>query len=116
MYKLLLLAAALAAGASTMPIGDPATGTATSTVVAIKDFAFSPSSMTVEPGTTITWTNEDESPHTITDKGKTFRSAALDTNDRFSYTFTQPGEFTYYCTLHPMMVGKIIVKPAGTSL
>jgi plastocyanin len=115
MYKPLLLATALAAGAAMTPIGDPATSAATPTVVVIQDFAFSPSSMTVAPGTTVTWVNQDESPHTITDQGKAFRSAALDTNDRFSYTFTQPGKFTYYCTLHPMMIGKIIVKPAGAS-
>src|SRR3954451_15012697 len=115
MYKPFLLAAALAAGASTTLAGDPAAKAAPATVIVIKDYAFSPSSMTVEAGTAVTWVNEDESPHTIADKGKAFRSAALDTNDRFSYTFTQPGEFTYYCTMHPMMVGKIIVKPAGAS-
>ena len=115
MYKPLLLAAALAAGVSMMPVSDPGTKAATPKVVRIKDFSFSPSSMVVEPGTTVTWVNEDESPHTIADNGKSFRSAALDTNDRFSYTFMQPGEFTYHCTLHPMMVGKITVKPAGVS-
>src|SRR3954454_9306853 len=115
MYKPLLLAAVLVAGAPPMPVGEQATRAATSTVIVIKDYAFGPSSMSVEPGTTVTWVNEDESPHTIADKGKAFRSAALDTNDRFSYTFTQPGEFTYYCTMHPMMVGRIIVKPAGAS-
>lgn len=115
MNKPLLLAAALAAGASTTLAGDPATKAATPMIIVIKDFAFSPSNVTVEPGTTVTWVNKDESPHTVTGKGKVFRSTALDTNDRFSYRFAQPGEFTYYCTLHPMMVGKIIVKPAGAS-
>ena len=113
MYKPLLLAAALAAGASATLVGNPATKAAAPAVIVIKDYAFSPANMTVEPGTTVTWVNEDETPHTITDKEKVFRSAALDTNDRFSYTFTQPGEFTYYCTMHPMMVGTIVVKPAG---
>src|SRR4051794_13348669 len=115
MYKPFLFAAALAAGTSTVLAGNPATKAATPTIIVIKDFAFGPSSMTVEAGTTVTWVNEDESPHTIADKGKAFRSAALDTNDRFSYTFMQPGEFTYYCTMHPMMVGKIIVKPPSAS-
>src|SRR4051812_17164143 len=113
MYKPLLLAAALAASVSTTLVGDPATKAATSSpVIVIKDFAFSPSRLMVEPGTTVTWVNEDESPHTIADNGKTFRSAALDTDDRFSYTFAQPGEFTYHCTMHPMMVGEIVVRPA----
>lgn len=115
MYKPLLLAAALAAGASTTLVGDPVAKAATPMIIVIQDFAFSPSNVTVGPGTTVTWVNKDESPHTVTGKGKAFRSAALDTNDRFSYTFVQPGEFTYYCTLHPMMVGKIVVKPAGAS-
>ena len=47
------------------------------------------------------WVNDDKSPHTVTDKGRVFRSAALDTEDRFSYTFATPGEFTYFCTLAP---------------
>jgi plastocyanin len=115
MYKSLLVATAIAAGASAAFAGDTTTIAATPTIIVIKDFAFSPSTLTVVPGTTVTWVNKDESPHTIAEKGKTFRSAALDTNDRFSYTFAQPGEFTYYCTMHPMMVGKIIVKPAGAS-
>jgi plastocyanin len=114
MYKPLLFAAALAAGASTTLAGDPTTKAAVPTVIVIKDFAFSPSTITVEPGTTVTWMNEDESPHTISDNGKAFRSAALDTNDRFSYTFMQPGEFTYYCTMHPTMVGKIVVRAAAS--
>jgi plastocyanin len=115
MYKALLVAAALAAGAPAASGDDMATITATSPVITITNFEFSPSVVTVARGTTVTWVNEDESPHTVTDKGKVFRSTALDTNDRFSYTFAQPGEFAYYCTLHPMMVGKIIVKPAGAA-
>jgi plastocyanin len=115
MYKSLLVAAALAAGASAASAGDVTTVAATPTVIVIKDFAFSPSVVTVAPGTTVTWVNEDESPHTITDQGKTFRSAGLDTSGRFSHTFAQPGEFAYYCTLHPMMVGKIVVKPGGSA-
>src|SRR3954468_5747528 len=114
MYKSLLVAAVLTAGASAASAGDTATIAPTPTVIVIKDFAFSPSALTIAPGTTVTWVNEDESPHTIADNGKAFRSAALDTNDRFSYTFGQPGEFLYHCTMHPMMVGKIVVKPVVT--
>ena len=115
MYKSLLVAAVLATGASAAFAGDTATVAVNPSTIVIKNFKFGPSTLTIAPGTTVTWVNEDESPHTIAEKGKTFRSAALDTNDRFSYTFAQPGEFTYYCTMHPMMVGKIIVKPAGAS-
>ena len=79
--------------------------------VAIKNFAFVPATLTITAGTTVTWTNTDEDPHTVADRGDAhlFRSAALDTNDKFSYTFTTPGSYAYFCTLHPHMVGKIIV-------
>jgi plastocyanin len=115
MLKSLLLVAAVATGASAAFAGNVATDAAAPTIIVIKNMEFSLPMLTVAPGTTVTWVNEDETPHTVTDKGRVFRSAALDTSDRFSYTFAQPGEFTYYCTLHPMMVGKIVVKPAGSS-
>jgi plastocyanin len=83
--------------------------------VKIDNFAFAPATLTVTAGTTVTWKNEDDSPHRIGDKDGTFRSAALDTDDTFSHTFAAPGEYPYICTIHPYMVGKIIVKPAGKS-
>lgn len=78
--------------------------------VAIRNFAFAPQLITVTPGTTVTWTNTDEDPHTVTANDKSFRSSALDTGDKYSFTFTKPGEFTYFCSLHPHMTAKIIVK------
>lgn len=78
--------------------------------VSIKMFAFSPQVLTVTPGTTVTWTNSDEDPHTVTANDKSFHSAALDTDDKYSFTFTRPGEYAYFCSLHPHMTGKIIVK------
>jgi plastocyanin len=78
--------------------------------VSIKMFAFTPQVLTVTPGTTVTWTNVDEDPHTVTANDKSFHSAALDTDDKYSYTFTKPGEFAYFCSLHPHMTGKVIVK------
>ena len=83
--------------------------------VQIENFAFAPGTLTVTAGTTVTWKNEDDSPHRIGDKNGTFTSAALDTDDAFSHTFAAPGEYPYICTIHPYMVGKIIVKPAGKS-
>jgi plastocyanin len=115
MYKSFLVAAAVAAGAAAAFEGEARTTAAPPTTIAIRHYEFSPSVLTVEPGTTVTWVNEDDTPHTIAANGKAFRSAALDTNDRFSFSFGQPGEFTYYCTIHPMMVGKIVVRPAGSS-
>jgi plastocyanin len=106
-----LLAAALpeltAAGAAAVTAASPAT-------VDIDNFAFTPAALTVTAGTTVTWKNEDDSPHRIGDKNGTFKSAALDTDDSFSHTFAAPGEYPYICTIHPYMVGKIIVKPAGS--
>ena len=78
--------------------------------VSIKMFAFTPQVLTVTPGTTVTWTNADEDPHTVTANDKSFHSAALDTDDKYSYTFTKSGEFAYFCSLHPHMTGKVIVK------
>lgn len=81
--------------------------------VEIHEFHFVPETLTVTAGTTVIWTNSDETPHTIAHAKGAFRSSALDTKDTFSHTFAAPGEFVYRCTLHPMMVGKIIVTPAG---
>jgi plastocyanin len=113
MSKILLLATVLAAASPAALAGEAVPAAAAATIVEINNMKFSPLTLTVAPGTTVTWVNDDSSPHTVTDKVKVFRSAALDTKDSFSYTFTAPGEFTYFCTLHPIMVGKIIVKPAG---
>jgi plastocyanin len=85
------------------------------TTVNIDNFAFAPAALTVTAGTTVTWKNEDDSPHRVGDKNGTFTSAALDTDDTFSHTFAAPGEYPYICTIHPYMVGKIIVKPAGSA-
>ena len=81
--------------------------------VDIKKFAFGPHEITVAPGTTIIWTNHDETPHTVTSNDKSFASKGLDTDDKFAFTFTTPGTFEYFCSLHPHMTGTIVVEPAG---
>lgn len=78
--------------------------------VAIKMFAFTPQVLVVTPGTTVTWTNVDEDPHTVTAVDKSFHSVALDTGEKFTFTFTKPGDYAYFCSLHPHMTGKVIVK------
>jgi plastocyanin len=83
------------------------------TAVQIDNFNFTPPTLVVVPGTTVTWTNGDDDVHTVVEKDRKFKSAALDTNDTFSQTFTAPGEYEYFCSLHPRMVGKIVVKPEG---
>ena len=66
--------------------------------------------VTVKPGTTVTWTNGDDIPHTVVSKDGAFKSKVLDTGDRFSFTFAKPGQFGYFCSLHPHMTGTIVVK------
>jgi plastocyanin len=77
--------------------------------VHIDNFVFEPAELTVKAGTTVTWTNRDDIPHLIVSAGK-FRSKALDTNDKFSYTFTAAGDYKYFCSLHPHMTGMIKVE------
>ena len=106
----------LLAGLTQVLAGETAVKAAASpATVNIDNFAFAPATLTVTAGTTVTWKNEDDSPHRIGDKDGTLKSAALDTDDTFSHTFAAPGEYPYICTIHPYMVGKIIVKPAGKS-
>ena len=94
--------------------GETAVKAAASTAtVQIDNFTFTPATLTVAAGTTVTWKNEDDSPHRIGDKDGTFKSAALDTDDTFSHTFATPGVYPYICTIHPYMARKIVVKPAA---
>jgi plastocyanin len=104
------LLSALVAPALSLVSTHAATVPAKTQAVTIKMFAFSPQVVAVAPGTTVTWTNADEDPHTVTASDKSFHSAALDTDGKYSFTFTQPGTFAYFCSLHPRMTGKIIVK------
>jgi plastocyanin len=78
--------------------------------VAIDNFKFSVATLEVKVGTTVTWTNRDDVPHTVTSTTKVFKSAPLDTGEAFSYTFTQAGSFEYFCSLHPHMTGKVVAK------
>jgi amicyanin len=79
--------------------------------VTIDNFTFAPAELTISAGTTVTWDNHDDIPHSVVEKNKLFRSKALDTEDSYSFTFTSAGTYDYFCGLHPHMVGKIIVKP-----
>ena len=76
----------------------------------IGNFTFKAPTLTVKAGTTVTWTNGDDIPHTVVAQGGLFRSKVLDTGDKFSFTFAKPGSFGYFCSLHPHMTGTIIVK------
>ena len=74
----------------------------------IKDFSFAP--LTINAGTTVTWVNADDEPHTVASDTGLFRSGGLDTNESFSYKFDKPGTYRIYCTIHPRMVATIVVK------
>jgi plastocyanin len=79
--------------------------------VTIDNFTFAPAELTISVGTTVTFDNHDDIPHSVVEKNKLFRSKALDTDESYSFTFTSAGTYDYFCGLHPHMVGKIIVKP-----
>ncbi len=79
------------------------------TKITIDNFTFAPAELTVKVGTTVTWTNHDDIPHTVVSAGK-FRSKTLDTDDSFSFTFTAAGDYKYFCSLHPHMTGMIKVE------
>lgn len=80
--------------------------------VKIDNFSFGPATLTVPAGTTVTWINRDDIPHTVVsaDDPKAFKSKVLDTDEKFAFTFTKPGTFPYFCSIHPKMTGKVIVQ------
>ena len=80
--------------------------------ISIKEYMFMPATLNIVTGTKVTWVNHDDVPHTIVDTDKAFHSAALDTDDTYSFTFTKPGTYHYFCTLHPKMVATIVVADA----
>jgi plastocyanin len=80
-------------------------------LVKIQNFAFTPQNLTVKAGTAVTFQNEDDIPHLVVANDHAFRSKALDTNDKYTFTFSKPGDFPYFCGLHPHMTGKIVVTP-----
>ena len=88
---------------------------ASSTEVKIDNFSFTPQTLTVAPGTRVTWLNKDDVPHTVTSTTNLFKSDALDTDGRFSFTFSKPGTYNYFCTVHPHMTGKVIVQQSSSA-
>jgi len=100
---ILMLAVSAVAFTSRTPSANP-------NEIVIANFSFEPTTLTVKAGTTVTWINHDDEPHTATATDKRFNSKTLDTGDRFSQEFDAPGVYNYYCALHPKMTGKIIVK------
>ena len=83
---------------------------AANVAVKIDNFVFGPQAITVPVGTTVTWTNSDDIPHTAVSTDGVFKSKVMDTDEKFSYTFTKAGTYSYYCSVHPKMTGQVVVK------
>ena len=84
--------------------------TAANTEIKIDNFSFGPETLTVPVGATVTWTNKDDIPHTTVSTDGAFKSKVMDTDEKFSYTFTKPGTYSYFCSVHPKMTGKVVVQ------
>jgi plastocyanin len=88
----------------------PSVTAAANTEVKIDNFVFGPDTVTVPVGTTVTWTNKDDIPHTTVSTDGVFKSKVMDTDETFSYTFTKAGTYSYFCSVHPKMTGKVVVQ------
>src|SRR5262249_37713045 len=100
-------------GEGAAPAASPESGStsgSTTTAGEIKDFAYNPPSIEVAAGTTVTWTNDDQAPHTATQNGSGFQSNKIDPGASFSFTFDKPGTYEYHCEYHPNMHGTVVVK------
>jgi plastocyanin len=103
MVPVLLPSAALSDSSAKTP--QPATAE-----VKVDNFSFGPTTLTVAVGTTVTWTNRDDIPHTIVSTEKIFKSKVLDTDEKFSFTFDKAGTYPYFCSIHPKMTGSVVVR------
>jgi plastocyanin len=90
--------------------GPSAADTADSTKIVVKDFMFNPTPLTVKAGSTVTWTNMDDEPHTVVSDTGLFKSGGMDTKESFSFKFDKPGTYHFTCSIHPRMVGTIVVQ------
>lgn len=105
-YAVLILVVVAMSGIVTIARGDDAK----SIEVKVDNYTFAPATLTVQVNTTVTWVNLDDVPHTIVSNDGVFKSKALDTDDKYSFTFTKSGTYAYYCGVHPRMTGKIVVE------
>jgi plastocyanin len=110
-----VLTAALVFGMGTIAVGQRnflagAQQKTETTEVKIDNFSFGPGTLTVPVWTTVTWTNRDDIPHTVVSTEGAFKSKVLDTDEKFSFTFSKAGTYPYFCSIHPKMTGKVIVQ------
>ena len=108
LFAIVMVATLLLSAASP---GSPAKAPqAASAEVKVDNFSFGPATLTVAVGTTVTWTNRDDIPHTVVSTDKVFKSKVLDTDEKFSFTFTKAGTYPYFCSIHPKMTGSVVVQ------
>jgi plastocyanin len=105
-----LLGLILFAGTARTASAGNAAAAAAPAEVKIDNFSFTPPTITVAAGTQVTWTNRDDIPHTVVSDDHSMKSKALDTDEKFTFTFTKPGTYTYFCSLHPKMKGTVVVQ------
>ena len=107
----LVLAFGLLNSSQARPAASPENNSSDKYQVKVDNFSFAPATLTIPVGAKVTWTNKDDVPHTVVSTNNAFtHSPALDTDESFSYTFTKSGTYEYYCSVHPKMVGKIVVQ------
>ena len=106
----LLLALVLLFAASSKVMAGPAAEDNDKNEVVIDNFSFGPSELTVPKGVKVTWVNKDDVPHTVVSTEGKFKSEALDTDEKYSFVFNDVGTYEYYCSLHPKMTAKVVVK------
>jgi plastocyanin len=111
MFRTALIA--FVAGAAVACVIAPSVAQNNAVPVTIDNFVFEPSRLTIKAGTIVNWTNRDDIPHTVAAKNRSFKSKVMDTGESYSFTFATPGEYVYFCSLHPHMTGTIVVEPAG---
>jgi plastocyanin len=108
--SMVVLSLALAAVLVIHPTRAKSEAAASPMEIRVDNFTFGPDTLTVPVNSTVTWVNKDDVPHVITSNDGLFKSKALDTDDKYSYTFSKAGTYAYYCSIHPKMVGKIVVQ------
>lgn len=101
---------ALAISTTQIALAAPPDANAPGTEIKIDNFTFAPQTVTVKVGTKITWTNSDDIPHTVVSNDSSFKSKTLDTDEKFSFTPTKPGTYSYFCSIHPKMTATVVVQ------
>jgi plastocyanin len=108
--RLLLTAVSVVMLGGAAPWSRSTAETADPTKIVVKDFMFMPTPLTVKAGSTVTWTNMDDEPHTVVSDTGLFKSGGMDTKESFSFKFDKPGTYHFTCSIHPRMVGTVVVQ------